>query len=875
MKLTRKAQFVSLISTLMIAMSGTAVAQQAEQDAENDAEDLVLEEVIVVGQDYRASLRSSIATKENATQIVDAVTAEDMGRFPAQNLAEAMQGITGVSMTRDDGAGEFISIRGMAPDLTRVEINGRTVSLTAGSSNPENATTLSFFSPDMFNKVTVIKSPRAIDVEGGVGGTVQLETMRPLDVGKFVTRVSGSYEDSTVKDDPTNSYGIFSNMVFGESFGISLGVTYTDAERRTDQTQNAVGWSLVDDDDPSSGYYPERVRLQSRVGDQPRLNLNGALQWQVTDNLELWADLLYAQEDRDEVNQRLQAQFSRGNFVKGEMDDDGNYHWAYFDRVRVDAQSLDRKRDIEQYGYSLGADWFSDLWSISGNVDFSESEEDTFEVRARARENRAEVGYDARNPLFLTPVEVPGSSDLDQLLYGTPEFPSYNQLDWNLRAIGTEETAGRLDFQRELNGSFLSRVYFGTRLASREVDRKQGFVDPDDVDGFVEPGWDYNLLKGNFFFDSAEPPLITNWVRPMTELMHSPDYTRQVRNLIEYDEDRTWSITEDTMALYAMLDFDRTDSTVPVSGNFGVRYIDYEYKGQGWQTDPDNVGSFIPYTPKVDQDYWLPSFNSRLALGSLDEGRYIRFAIGRVLSRPNPEFIAPIAELNDDLDSVDVGNPNLDPYLAWQYDLAYEHYFGDTGEGLVSVGLFYKDVENFFESVRLLDQDLSPWGIDDTGEVNTYVNGGAGESFGIEASFQTPFTMFDNFLQNFGVVLNYTYVDSERTTVEGEKAPMPGTSEHSANAVLYYVKKNLDARLVYNYRDDYLLNQANQEYVEGGGRLDFALRYTFFDNLVASLDIANITEESELYYYDNLKSRLRRLQLDGRRIVVGLSYTFR
>ena len=490
-------------------MSGTAVAQQAEQDAENDAEDLVLEEVIVVGQDYRASLRSSIATKENATQIVDAVTAEDMGRFPAQNLAEAMQGITGVSMTRDDGAGEFISIRGMAPDLTRVEINGRTVSLTAGSSNPENATTLSFFSPDMFNKVTVIKSPRAIDVEGGVGGTVQLETMRPLDVGKFVTRVSGSYEDSTVKDDPTNSYGIFSNMVFGESFGISLGVTYTDAERRTDQTQNAVGWSLVDDDDPSSGYYPERVRLQSRVGDQPRLNLNGALQWQVTDNLELWADLLYAQEDRDEVNQRLQAEFRRGNFVKGEMDDDGNYHWAYFDRVRVDAQSLDRKRDIEQYGYSLGAEWFSDLWSISGNVDFSESEEDTFEVRARARENRAEIGYDARNPLFLTPVEVPGSSDLDQLLYGTPEFPSYNQLDWNLRTIGTEETAGRMDFQRELNGSFLNRVYFGTRLASRDVNRRQGFVKPNAVEGFVEPGWDYNLLKGNFFFDSAEPPLLS------------------------------------------------------------------------------------------------------------------------------------------------------------------------------------------------------------------------------------------------------------------------------------------------------------------------------------------------------------------------------
>lgn len=870
MKRTRKAQLAALISASLMSMAGTALAQQTDAD-QTDLEDNVLEEVIVVAENYRSSLRSSIATKENSSQIVDAISAEDMGRFPAQNLAEAMQGVTGVTMTRGDGAGEFISIRGMAPELTRVEINGRTVSLTAGSANPENATTLSFFSPDMFNKVTVVKSPRAIDVEGGVGGTVKLETLRPLDLGKWVTRVSGSYGENTVKNDPNYNLGVFTNMIFGESVGLALGATWNDNDRRIDQTESLDGWSLVDGDDANSGYYPERVRQQMRTGEQPRFNITGTLQWEVTDNFELWGEFLYAQEDRNEIQQRLEIEYDRGNFINGTLEDD-NWVVGYFDRTRLTINFLDRKRDIEQYGYTVGGEWFNDNWTITGKVDYSESMEDTFEARARARENRAEAAYDARNLTYLAVIEYPGSSDMDPYLYGDPSFPSYNRLDWNLRGIGTEETAGTLDFQRSFGDNFWSQLYFGARLASKDVNRQQGDVPTDDIDGFEDPAWLYDLVEHNFFFDQAQEPLIRNWVRPDTGSMHQ--YTNQVNSAVVYDENNTWSFTEDTTALYAMIDFENYDAKVPFSGNFGVRYVNYEYKGQGWQTNPQDVGEYIPYNPEVDQDHWLPSLNTRLSIGDLDEGRYVRFAFGRVLSRPNPEFIKPIAELNSELDAVEVGNPNLDPYLAWQYDLAYEHYFGDTGEGLFSFGLFYKDVENFFEEVSLEGQSLLPWGVDDIGTINTYVNGGTGRSYGFETSFQTPFTMFDNFMQDFGIVVNYTYVDSERTTAEGEKAPMPGTSEHSANMVFYYAKDRLDMRLVYNYRDDYLFNQDDQKYVAGEGRWDFAFRYTFLDNLVASLDVANITEESEYGYYDGYKARFHKLQLEGRRVVLGLSYTF-
>jgi outer membrane receptor protein involved in Fe transport len=128
--------------------------------------------------------------------------------------------------------------------------------------------------------------------------------------------------------------------------------------------------------------------------------------------------------------------------------------------------------------------------------------------------------------------------------------------------------------------------------------------------------------------------------------------------------------------------------------------------------------------------------------------------------------------------------------------------------------------------------------------------------------------------QNFGVVANYTYVDSERTTADGDKAPMPGTSEHSANGVFYFSTGTIDTRIIYNYRDTYLRNQDDQEYVDASGRLDFAFRYTFFEDWVASLDVSNITEETEYVFNDQIKSRFQKRQLEGRRILIGLSYSF-
>src|SRR5690606_36106184 len=140
---------------------------------------------------FRSSLASSIEAKRQSGQVIDTITAEQVGQFGDQNVGEAIQRISGVSLTRNNGEGESISIRGLSPAFTRIEIDGRSTAVTADSSEPGRDSILSVFASDLYNSIEVVKSPTAADIEGGVGGTVRLKTPDPLDIKKLSWSLRG------------------------------------------------------------------------------------------------------------------------------------------------------------------------------------------------------------------------------------------------------------------------------------------------------------------------------------------------------------------------------------------------------------------------------------------------------------------------------------------------------------------------------------------------------------------------------------------------------------------------------------------------------------------------------------------------------------
>lgn len=191
----------------------------------------------------------------------------------------------------------------------------------------------------------------------------------------------------------------------------------------------------------------------------------------------------------------------------------------------------------------------------------------------------------------------------------------------------------------------------------------------------------------------------------------------------------------------------------------------------------------------------------------------------------------PQADINVDDAEISRGNPALDPFLAWQYDLGFEYYFGENSEGLFSITAFIKDVENFIAPINPTEVIGFPeLGIDPQEYVvETFAKGGTADIQGVEISFQTPFTFLHGIWSNFGTLINYTYIDSEFIDESGNSNPFPGTSENTFNAILFYEDGGFSTRLAYNFRDDFLQvpnsSGRNREFVEGTGRLDVGIRY--------------------------------------------------
>jgi TonB-dependent receptor len=276
----------------------------------------------------------------------------------------------------------------------------------------------------------------------------------------------------------------------------------------------------------------------------------------------------------------------------------------------------------------------------------------------------------------------------------------------------------------------------------------------------------------------------------------------------------------------------------------------------------------------------LPTFNFALTPGS-DASFLVRGAFTRAMTRPTVGELNPTQDIDVENGSISRGEPNLDPFLAWQYDLGLEYYFGQTSEGLFSITGFIKDVDNFIVPTTLTETLAFPaQGVpSQTYIVRTYKNGNTASISGFEVNLQSPFTFLPAPLSNFGGAANYTFTDSEFTDENGNTFSFPGASRDTYNLVLYYEQGGFSGRLAYNFRNDYLIapssavDGSNALHGEGGGRLDLSLRYRFKSGIRISFDALNLTEAQSYKYYD-IRQRYQNFEFEGSIYSCSVAYTF-
>ena len=296
--------------------TGVAIAASEEEEESEVLEEEVLEEIVVRG--IRGSMQQSLERKRNADHFVDSITAEDIGAFPDQNLAESLQRVSGVAIDRKSGEGSFVSVRGLGPQFVQTTIHGRVSASNnapgsydgAGNNNTKSrAVSFSAFQSGLVQAVDVHKSPRADHVEGGLGGFIDVQPRRPLDIGQRKSAISVDATLNELSDDTAPGVFVMYSDVLTDNLGFMVSAQWDNRFLRSDSMDQ--GGFLGDprtttiNGVPLNGYYANRVNANLHLVDRDRLNVSSSLQWQPSDRIELTLDALFTDNSTDEENYLL------------------------------------------------------------------------------------------------------------------------------------------------------------------------------------------------------------------------------------------------------------------------------------------------------------------------------------------------------------------------------------------------------------------------------------------------------------------------------------------------------------------------------------------------------------------------------------------
>ncbi|KAF1686812.1 TonB-dependent receptor [Pseudoxanthomonas broegbernensis] len=903
--------------TLLAASIGLAlyVPSAFAQEAPDAGDTTNLDTIVVTG--YRASLERAIDIKRGEAGVVDAIVAEDIADFPDLNLAESLQRIPGVSITRDGGEGRNISVRGLGPQFTRVRINGIEALATgggtdtAGGVNRGRGFDFNTFASELFSQLLVRKTSSADVEEGSLGATVDLRTGRPFDYDGFTLVVGGqaSYSDLAGKVAP-RATALVSNTWADGRVGALLSVAYTDRTVH-EEGSDSVRWKTATGDggfSPSSPFaaandasvfHPRIPRYNLFRHEQERLGVTGSLQFKASDRTEIVLDTLYARFDANRWQDNINAvSFSRsGNgkpdtvVLDGEIDSTGNLVYGVFDNVDIRSEGRydEQTTEFKQWGLSLAHE-FSDSFSLDALIGGAVSTYDN-PIQTTVIADKFDVdGYSW---------DYRGNRRLPVFNYGSIDPTDPN--GWTLAEIRLRPQWVENTFDTaSLDLSWIASSYFTLKGG---VNAKEYEYKSREWGRGTAPGNRVETVPGSFMDSATLAALMRRYSVGHGGSAVVPDVQAFARELGIHDGTGLFAlsntlnnlaannrnVTEKVTGFYLQGDFNFDIGSVPVRGNLGVRRVDSELTSDGWSI----VGG-LPQATRVVHEYkdTLPSLN---IAAELTPDLVLRFAAAEVMARPDLGFLNPGATVSvaGGARTVSTGNPKLDPFRAKTLDLGLEWYFGDGG--LLSAGLFYKDIESYVQTSRetraystsgLPESLIAGTGatMSDEFVFTQPLNTPGGDLKGYELSYQQPFSFLPGLWKDFGVQLNYTHVESEiqylsSTGAPSAKGPMVGLSENAWNATLYYDNGDFSARVSAAYRDEYMNTIPGRENTDMEGTaatttVDASLSYNISKNLSVSIEGLNLTDEWNDMWIDSTRDLPIAYTHTGRQYMLGLRYKF-
>ncbi len=863
MKYSKNILSLAVMSVLGISQSAYAFA---EEQKESKAD---VERITITGT-YSGSLSRAMDIKKESSNIVDVISAEDIGKFPSENVAEALQLVPGVQIDRNRGEGLGVSVRGLGPAFQITQLNGRNVAINENVENSgQNGRQFRYdiLPSDLISGLEVVKSPSASMEEGAIGGLVNIKTFRPLQLNNSSSlTLRTSYSDLADSTDPKVS-GLYNWKNDDKTFGILISGAYSERELRQDRVFT-FGWLQgaleATPGNPSleTAFAPQRNRPTLERQSRERQSLSTAIQWESSDTHELNVDLLWSQFNVafDEIGIDIELGGQVENAVlQGNSLVSGT---ALGTKLQLSRESSEAEHD----SFTLGVNnkWTFDNWLIEADLSLSEANSITDDPikRTRLRLNDQAVSFNYSNghenaPNFAFPVDITDSSI----------FPG-RRIEYRTIEANDEDYGLKLDFERLLDGT-INSIQFGLSLRSRErVYTRRDIRVSDGISGEFFDSSFFDEFPVSDFASNASGDYPRTFTAPNGDAFHETFFTNDLvqQPLTTGDQRNSYVVEEDITAGYVQANFESLEG-LPFFGNIGVRLVRSEQSPSGTSVI-DGEAVAVDFTNTYTE--LLPSANINF---ELTDGLFLRAAFAKVIARPSLPDLRPGLTFSTDQPTAKGGNPLLNPYEALQYDLSLEWYFGESS--YASGGLFYKDIGTFISTEAQL---LNVNGNEVT--LSAPFNTGEGDIQGIEVAFQHVFESLPEPFDGFGVQANYTYVESKVEATENgilTEQTIAGLSKNSFNFVAFYEQNNFGARLGYNWRDEFLVSNGvgvvADEIQAAFGTLDMSISYTLTDDINLSFEGVNLTDESiETFFEDEVRGG--RIDHYGRRFSVGVNFKF-
>ncbi|QJD68124.1 TonB-dependent receptor [Xanthomonas campestris pv. badrii] len=910
---------VAMAPTLAAAQSATpaqttTTAQTASEPAAGEVTEL--DKVQVTG--LRRAIEGAISVKRDSTSIVEAISAEDIGRLPDVSIAESLARLPGLAAQRVAGRAQVISVRGLSPDFSTTLLNGREVVSTGDNRSVE----FDQYPSELVSSVTVYKTPDAGLVGQGLSGTVDMQTARPLSYNERVIAIGGRYQRNSLgKAANVDPYGNRFNVSYIDQFadrtiGLTIGYAHTDMPIQENQVGLYEPWQAVNAQRQRPGvadgvYFSDGIKALRRTGNQKRDGVMATLQYRPSNAWTSTLDAFHTEAEQIDTANQFELNLSNynGGYTPGlnitdvRVNDNGSFIGGTASGVYPLVRGMYNKREDKIDAFGWNNEISAGAVKIIADLNYSKATRDELNLENNLQRapmpqldtvgvsvvgngfSQITPGMNYSNPdeLFLTNTiygsgygKVPRVEDVLKGARLQASFPMPEALSW------------------------FSDLDVGVNYANREKQKTQpeGNITLG-AQGEATVAADLQYAPVNLGF--AGLGSLPAWNVPATVLRYmlfnpSDDASFLVS--------KAWTVEEKITTAWLRANINTEWGEVGVRGNIGVQLQSADQSSQAnyWDASQPAGSEVRPIDDGRKYRDWLPSLN--LAFQFPYE-QTLRFAMAKQVARPRVDQLRASLEFGVDTSTgrpgASGGNPMLDPWRANALDISYEKYFADRA--YVAAAFFYKDLKSYIYTQSRDNYDFSalvagyvpPPGsapVLTTGTFSAPFNGKGGTLRGVELTASLPLDLLFAPLEGFGIQASATFNDSDVKIRDPESASsvgdgeisLPGLSERVYNLTAYYEHKGFEARVSQRRRSDFIGEIGNfngnrtLRYVVGENITDAQISYNFSEGsslsgLTLLLQASNLSNSPYRTYAESKDRPLEYIEW-GRTFVLGVNYKF-